>query len=1098
MRGNYFLVLSLLLGTTVDAQIPYVNSGEVISAGIKLYDNGEYKKALEQYRQVNESDTNYTLALYEQVLTLNADSSFEAAKQLALEGLKLPKSDRRQLLLALGASYDYLGKSDSALQLFESMTQMYPHDHQAWYEKGVIYNNRKDYDKAVACFQQALLINSSHFLSHYSLALCYTLQGRLSEAFIAYQSSLLFTTNANAAKRIVGLMQSITTGTDEIVDLYKNKKEANSHPVFDDIDQMVNAKIALNKKYEVNIELKDEAFRQAHLIMEQLKYDAADTNFVMQFYVPLYVDVFKKEQFENCILLMYSGYEYETINEMAKKKSKQIDELKNVVFPYFSRLKSTRVLNFTKRQTAKEIYHYFSDNNGLIVGNSVGEGDEQYYTGDVVVYRKDHTIRTKGREDDKGKKTGLWTNFYSNGNIALKEFYADGESIDTARSYFMNGNVKLMTIRDKKGVAKAEYEYDVNGWLSAVRKVVTENVVEERTYYSNGQLIVAELYENKKLKDGVYKVYYRNGKLKKIVTKKDNTDNGPFSFYYDNGQLNDTCNYVNGKIEGQYLSYYESGKLQSKHNYKNGKVDGESEKYNEDGKLIEKDVWKNSKTTEKNRFTAEGKLYQTLELDDNILYRLRNYNEEGKVTAELEDKRGLHKYNLIYNNGNTSVEVATNDKGVREGKMTYHYSCGAVSEVSVFKDDKLEGMSQTYYLNGKLKSEGTYANDVRDGYQKFYHDNGVLSEEGWYKAGQKQGLWRIYFNNGKLSEERYYLDDQIDGVYRSYNRNGILTNKYCYSTGNLLAKVCYDTAGIMADSVFYKTEPASYTLTYNRSLPRITEVAFGMKNNYLDGAFTTWYINGNVKSQGHYKDQQEDSTSVFYFPDGKLSLKGAYKNGKKTGEWKYYNELGEMTAHDVYTPSRNRSTTRIYTAGEMRIDYSYKNGEKDSAQIYYSSKGKVAFVLFYDEGEFTGYTHEGKDGKLLPQIRVKNGTAKFTAYYADGQKSGEVEIEHNLFKNRFAVYFGNDRIAEERNYNGSGVDGYIKKYNEAGKLIYSAQYKDDNNIGAMETFDNAGNLMISAAYTDDVLNGVTTVIDQNTHSARHYHYLYGQLTSTGK
>jgi uncharacterized protein len=1098
MRRNYLIAACLLLGTTLNAQIPYVNSGEVITAGVEFYDKGEYKKALEQYRQVNESDTNYALALYEQVITLNADSSFEAAGNLALDALKLPDCDKRRLLLALAASYDYRGKSDSALLVYDSMIVLYPHDHQAWYEKGVIFHNKKDYDKAVDCYQRALILNPGHFLSHYALGLSYTLQGRLTEAFIAYQSSLLMTTNANSAKRIVGLMQSISIGTDEMAGFYKNKDEKYSHPLFDDIDQLVNAKVALSKKYELDMTFKDDAFRQAHLIMEQLKYDARDSNFVMQYYVPLYTDLFKNDNFENCMLLMYSGYGYESIDNMAKKRTKQIGELKTTVFPYFSKIRATRELDYVKRQTAKGLYHYYADNGVLIVGNSVGEGDDLYYTGDVVVYRNDFTLRNRGRENDKGKKVGWWTSYYANGNLSLKDFYVDGVAVDTAWNYYQNGNLNMITIRDKKGTAKAEYEYDVNGWLSVIRKVTGENSVEESSFYSNGQLIVLEKYEDRKLKDGVYKVYYRSGKLKKLVTKKGNVDDGPCKFYYENGRINDSCSYVNGKLEGPYLTFSETGKLLSKYVYKNGKIDGIAEKYYEDGKLKEKDVWKNGKETEIYRYNTAGKLYQTLELDDNILYHIKSYSEDGKVLTDLEDKKGLHKYQLIFDNGNTSVDIMTNSEGQREGKQTYYYGTGAKSDVSEYNDDNLDGVSLTYHRNGRLKSEDFYVNDARDGYHKFYHDNGVLGEEGWYKAGQKQGLWRFYYTNGKLNEEKYFLNDQQDGISRSYNRNAEIQNKFHYSKGTLLSRVCYDTAGVKCDSVFYKTPPASYTLTHWQNKPRFVDNSFSMKHNFLDGPYTTWFINGNIQSQTYYHDQQEDSTNTYYFPDGKVKFKGAYKNGEKTGDWQYYNELGQLTAEDKFTIERNETVTKIYSAGNVRIVYRYINGRKDSAQLYFGAKNKLAFIMYYDDGDFVGYTYAGKDGKMLPQIKVKNGTAKFTTYYADGHKSGEVETEQNLFKNRFVVYYDNDKIAEERTYNGSGVDGFIKRYNQEGKMIYSAEYKDDANIGATETFDDAGNLLISTSFSDDIVHGLTTVVDPATHTPRQYYYHYGVLTSTNK
>lgn len=49
MPVKYIVAGCLLIGATAKAQIPYVESGKAITAGIGFYDKQEYKKALEQY-----------------------------------------------------------------------------------------------------------------------------------------------------------------------------------------------------------------------------------------------------------------------------------------------------------------------------------------------------------------------------------------------------------------------------------------------------------------------------------------------------------------------------------------------------------------------------------------------------------------------------------------------------------------------------------------------------------------------------------------------------------------------------------------------------------------------------------------------------------------------------------------------------------------------------------------------------------------------------------------------------------------------------------------------------------------------------------------
>jgi antitoxin component YwqK of YwqJK toxin-antitoxin module len=86
-----------------------------------------------------------------------------------------------------------------------------------------------------------------------------------------------------------------------------------------------------------------------------------------------------------------------------------------------------------------------------------------------------------------------------------------------------------------------------------------------------------------------------------------------------------------------------------------------------------------------------------------------------------------------------------------------------------------------------------------------------------------------------------------------------------------------------------------------------------------------YYYNGNFKSSGFmYPVNQKDSITVYdektgkpklfsvdsvlmkqykwsyYYDNGLLESEGAYKNDKKKGTWKYYNEKGEMIKTETY------------------------------------------------------------------------------------------------------------------------------------------------------------------------------------------------------
>ncbi len=120
MYKRLLLFSFLFMHIVAWSQIPYVDSKDVLEKGRAFYDKGAYKESIAEYSKINESDTNYSVALYEQVLSLVADSSYDTAIVLAKYGLCLRTSDKRQLQLILGAAYDYSGHRRVVLLLYTS------------------------------------------------------------------------------------------------------------------------------------------------------------------------------------------------------------------------------------------------------------------------------------------------------------------------------------------------------------------------------------------------------------------------------------------------------------------------------------------------------------------------------------------------------------------------------------------------------------------------------------------------------------------------------------------------------------------------------------------------------------------------------------------------------------------------------------------------------------------------------------------------------------------------------------------------------------------------------------------------------------------
>ncbi len=96
----------------------------------------------------------------------------------------------------------------------------------------------------------------------------------------------------------------------------------------------------------------------------------------------------------------------------------------------------------------------------------------------------------------------------------------------------------------------------------------------------------------KKIKNGLLKQYYSDGKIKSAVNFMDGKREGEAKNYYENGNIKLSMVYKNGKKDGKSLFYYENGELYRESNYKNDELDGERLVYAK-GKVKSRIVYKN-------------------------------------------------------------------------------------------------------------------------------------------------------------------------------------------------------------------------------------------------------------------------------------------------------------------------------------------------------------------------------------------------------------------------------------------------------------------------------------------------------------------------
>ncbi len=74
----------------------------------------------------------------------------------------------------------------------------------------------------------------------------------------------------------------------------------------------------------------------------------------------------------------------------------------------------------------------------------------------------------------------------------------------------------------------------------------------------------------------------------------------------------------------------------------------------------------------------------------------------------------------------------------------------------------------------------------------------------------------------------------------------------------------------------------------------------GYKDGKRDGQWKSWNQNGNLWSEGTFKDGLDEGLRTIYHENGKKFIEGYYTAGKKTGTWKFYDENGNFMKEESY------------------------------------------------------------------------------------------------------------------------------------------------------------------------------------------------------
>ncbi|OFY47723.1 MAG: hypothetical protein A2W85_13015 [Bacteroidetes bacterium GWF2_41_31] len=313
--------------------------------------------------------------------------------------------------------------------------------------------------------------------------------------------------------------------------------------------------------------------------------------------------------------------------------------------------------------------------------NGLRHGRWKWFFDDEIAVQKEGSY-------NNGLENGYWKEYDRDGNLISATKYVDGEKqekaeelvkLDMRTDYFPSGKTKVVSTYTKDGIPEG------------VRREYNEAGEVEKSFIFRKGIIVAEgILTDDGKRQGFWKEFYPNGKLKATGIYMDDLREKVWEFYYQKGQLEQIGKYINGKPDSLWRWYHSNGKTLREEHFYNGLPDGVYSEFDDQGKLITTGEY------------LEGKM-------------------EGFWTLEIGDSR----------------EEGSYSEGLRSGIWKTYYPDGSLAFEGKYVDDLPNGKHQWWWPNGRLKMEAEFVMGRKSGELKKYNDDGTTLIAIDYKGGKE-------------------------------------------------------------------------------------------------------------------------------------------------------------------------------------------------------------------------------------------------------------------------------------------------------------------------------------------------------------------------
>jgi uncharacterized protein len=397
------------------------------------------------------------------------------------------------------------------------------------------------------------------------------------------------------------------------------------------------------------------------------------------------------------------------------------------------------------------------------------------------------------------------------------------------------------------------------------------------------------------IKQGQTRFLYPNGKIKQTLPYNNGKPDGisyEFSqdsmiiaiYEYKQGILQN-LERINrkdeaGKKQGFWKEFYPDGKVKKEEKYNDDILDGYVKEFNEKGNLEKTEKYAMGKQIKNAPELAVVEIVKDFYSDGTLKYE-GPYADGYPIGTHYHYRQKYQCDSLPYLRDDTTMvyinKLVCRNVPVPDSALTYNEGViierGAVDSIR----NKI-GIWNEFHTTGEFRAKGLFENNNRIGEWIFYYPNTKIEQRGLYdKKGRPKGKWQWFYDNGALMREEMYVNGKREGPMVDYTEEGKVLTKGEYFDNLKEGLWTYETPDYREIGKFTQDRQDSMWRSYYMpsGKPRF-EGAF--LNGDPEGLHTWYYANGQRMFYGNYAGGMKQGEWRFYNEDGTNYLTITYEN----------------------------------------------------------------------------------------------------------------------------------------------------------------------------------------------------------------------------